>query len=186
MEKKEVSHHIYVLGEVIRALKSKNSLALKALSNQVIHTSCSEQELGSINLAVIVYALSKLIEREDDKRIPNWELFQEKIIDLFSQAESFLEKEDITKYSYCIKKARKTLESASPKLKPYIQEVLRKASINKASKLYEHGLSLGKTSELFGLTQWDLSDYAAQKAPQLEAALPDESKRAKLALEFFS
>jgi predicted transcriptional regulator len=73
-------------------------------------------------------------------------------------------------------------------MKPYIQEVLRKASINKASKIYEHGISLGQTAQLLGITQWELSEYSGQTnvSDNDYNKTLDIKKRAKMALEFFS
>jgi len=72
-------------------------------------------------------------------------------------------------------------------MREIIQEVLRKASINKASKIYEHGLSLAKTSKLLGITQWELSEYVGGK-DNMQVNLNktiDAKARAQMAMEFF-
>mgnify|MGYP004006144369 CR=1 FL=1 len=56
----------------------------------------------------------------------------------------------------------KAINKISGKLKKYIEDVLSKAKINKASRLYEHGLSLEKTSKLLGVSMFDLADYTGK------------------------
>ena len=51
----------------------------------------------------------------------------------------------------------------SSKFKAYVQDVFAKASINKASKIYEHGISMGKTASLLGVSQYELANYAGTK-----------------------
>ena len=95
-------------------------------------------------------------------------------------------KED--KYIEYLERIRKTISSISISLKPYIEEVLRKASINKASKMYEHGISLGQTAKLLGVTQWELTEYAGQTkiSDDYYNSTLDIKRRAQMALEFFS
>ena len=34
--------------------------------------------------------------------------------------------------------------------------------INKASRIYEHGISMQRTAELLGISEWELSEYAGR------------------------
>ena len=45
------------------------------------------------------------------------------------------------------------------KLQKYIRRVVNDAQIKKGFKIYEHGISLGKTAELLGISQWELMKY---------------------------
>ena len=63
-----------------------------------------------------------------------------------------------------------------------------KSRINKASKIYEHGLSMEQTAELLGLNLWDLSSYIGQSPVsevRLNESIPVE-KRIKFAQDIFS
>jgi len=64
--------------------------------------------------------------------------------------------------SNSLKQLRAEIEMISPGMKKYIQEVFRKASINKASKIYGHGVSMENTAKLLGITVWELANYAGQ------------------------
>ena len=81
-----------------------------------------------------------------------------------------------------------TLAGAAGTIKPFIQEVLRKAAINKAGKVYEHGISQGQTAAMLGITQWELASYLGETKSTDPSSLPTRNvkERAKLALSFFS
>ena len=184
----EVEHLITVLESTKQALQENNLLALKDLSNQTIHCAATIQDEGSITIAVLVYSLSKLIERKDHMNIKNWDQFSKKIKSFLSLAVLALEEKKFDKYIDYLGNARKSLNTVSSNLKPFIQEVIRKAAINKASQIYKHGISLEKTANLLGITQWELAEYTGQtKVAETNYNITiDVKKRAKIALEFFS
>lgn len=184
----EIPHLIEVIQGAKNGLVKKDAFKLKDLSNQTVHQATAHGDEGCITLAVLIYALSKLIERKDYERIKNWDRFVKKISGFFDLACTALKEEKEDKYNSYLEMSRKTLTSISVNLKPYIQEVMRKAAINKASKIYEHGISMEATAKMLGITQWELSEYTGQKQipdnPYNE--IIDIKKRAQMALEFFS
>jgi len=182
----EVKHLTKVLESTKKALKAKDPQSLKSLSDQTLHTSTTQQDISSINLAVIIYTLSKLIERHDYEKEKNWSVFEKNFISLTDLAIKALKTNDETNYKKEIQRLRKSLESISTNLKPYIKDVIRKAEINKASKLYEHGLSMEQTSKLLGITQWELAEYTGQKDISIPSDNITVKQRAKMALGFFS
>jgi len=187
LTKEERLHVIDVLKKTKKALADEDSLTLKELSNQTIHSASVFQDAGSIAFAVIVYSLSKLLERKDTLEIKNWASFSKKVSAKLDMAIESMENERFNDYIDDLLKLRKLLSSISESLTSYVQEVLRKASINKASKIYEHGLSMEKTARLLGVTQWELSEYIGQKTNDVKQnQTVDIKKRAKEAMEFFS
>jgi len=184
----ESEHIIDVLEKVRIAIKEEDVSALSKLSNETIHSASSHQDTGNITMAVIVYALSKLIERKNYLKIKNWNVFIKKIDSEFSLAIKAVKDDNLEKYEDYMQMTRKSITSASVNIKPYIQEVIRKASINKASKIYEHGISLGQTAEILGITEWELSEYTGQsKISDVKYNITlSATKRAKMAMEFFS
>lgn len=182
----ERDHLISILKETQTALNSHDAARLRELSNQTIHSASYKQDGGSITLAVVVYTISKLIERNDNIKIKKWSIFIKKFNSWIQEAIKAVEEEDISKYEEFLHQARQSINVLSLNFKPYIQDVLRKASINKASRIYEHGISLGKTAQLLGITQWELVDYMGQKKTDEKYSAMDIRKRAQHALEFFS
>jgi hypothetical protein len=183
----EAEHLISVISGLKDALKRKDSDVLRLLSDQTIHHASTHSEEACITLAVLNYVLSKLIERKDYLKINNWERFSKKMSALLDLSVISLKQNKQDKFNKYLEMARKLTESISINLKPYIIEVFRKASINKASKIYEHGISMGKTAKMLGVTQWELYEYSGQKKiadNEYNQSLNVRS-RAKMAIEFF-
>lgn len=184
----EGDHIISVINETQKALKAEDSLALKELSNQTIHCASCFQDPGTTTLPVLIYSLSKIIERKSQLRTKNWDKFILRIDFFLDLAKKSLKNNKIQQFEEDLLKARSALTSMSINLKPYIEEVLQKAKVNKAGKIYEHGISLGKTAQLLGISQWELSEYTGQgkSADSIFNESINIKKRAEMALEFFS
>lgn len=184
----EVKHISEVLEATKRAISEGDSLKLNELSSQTIHCASTVQDAGSIGIAVLVYSLSKIVEKKSKMNFKNWNEFVRRLNSFLSLAITAALEKNEEKYDYYLEQARKSLLTISINVKPYIEQVLRKASINKASRMYEHGISLGKTAQLLGITEWELSEYTGQNSSvetEYNKTL-DIRKRAKMALEFFS
>ncbi len=63
-------------------------------------------------------------------------------------------KESITTFDF--------INKIDTKLKLYIEEVISKAKVKKGSKLHEHGLSIARTAEVLGISQWELMNYVGK------------------------
>ena len=188
LDHNELEHRISVLKLAKQALIENDSLKLKELSNQTIHCACTIQDAGSITFAVVIYSLSKLMEKKDYMKIKNWNSFEKKMSAHMTLASLALTEKREDAFEAYLESMRKTLSSISLNLKPYIEEIMKKASLNKASRIYEHGISLGRTAKLLGVSPWELSQYASQSNKNVDIQYNrtlDEAKRAKLVLEFF-
>jgi hypothetical protein len=159
---KERGHVLKILKETKRALSKGDSVKLRELSNQTVHCSSIDQDPGNVAVAVIVYALSKIIERKSYQKYPGWEEFYKTNLDLIDKTISALAKNDDAKARDYLTLMRKAIGKLSGKLKIYIQDVFRRASINKASRIYEHGISLERTASLLGVTMFELAEYAGK------------------------
>lgn len=187
LPKKECIHFAEVLEKAKTAILKKDSSALKDLSNSTVHSACSYQDGESIAIAIMLYALSKLIERDDFEKFRNWDLFVKKFNNFLSLAIKALNEGNKTLYEKYVQQARKTLTSESVSLRPYIQEIMKKASLNKGSKIHEHGISRELAARLLGVSQWELSPYIGQKeVPEKQDQTIGVRTRAQMALEFFS
>ena len=187
MEEKEVQHTISILQEAKKALLTDNSFKLLELSNQKIHSAACVQDIESITLTIIIYSLGKLIERRSSLKIKNWNVFVKKINSFINLAILALQKNNQKAYGDYILKVKSSLESISPSLKQYTKEIIRNACINKASHIYKHGISMGQTAKLLGITEWELAEYTGQTriADINYNKTLNEKKRAQMALEFF-
>ena len=183
----ERSHIIRVLNKVIDTLKTKRYVEIKHLSDQVIHQSSINQDPDIISVAVIIYSLSKLIERQSYKTEEGWKDFYSEYIKSLRNLIMFLEKDDVDRFRYEIENIRRLIDRLSGNLKVYIKQVFRKARINKASRIYEHGISMEKTAKILGISIWELAEYAGKTEVgdiNLGITMPIEN-RIKLAEDIF-
>jgi predicted HTH domain antitoxin len=187
-DKKEIEHIINVLRNAQHALKEGNAFELQQLSDQTIHSASIEQHTDSITIAVLMYTLNKILSKKNKINIKKWEAFVIKFNLELEKAISELKKRDIEEFVRHLEHAKDLLKNASSSLKTNIQEVLNKAALNKASRIYEHGISLSQTSRLLDVTQWELAEYIGQRSipDNPYNATVDIKKRAKVTLDFFS
>lgn len=185
MQEKE--NILRIFEETKEAIKKNDSAKIKNLSNQTINTASLTHDPDNIAIAVAVYSLSKIIERENYRKLPGWNNFYKIYIDAINKIIIALKKDDEKSVRENLKLIRQAIGKLSGKLKWYIQDIFRKAKINKASKIYEHGISMEKTARLLGITMFELASYAGQTdIPDVpESKTLDVKSRIKLAMEMF-
>lgn len=168
------------LSKVIDALKKEEYALLPELSNHTIHDASIFQEDDPLTIAVIVYALSKVIQRclEKGQTSPN-------VIPSLEQAEESLRAGDDNAYRATMKNLLRQIGEYDKQLKLYIQEVIEKAKIKKASKLHEHGISIARTAELLGLSQWELQSYVSRMVTEMPRDGTKVLERLRRARELF-
>jgi len=183
----EIDNILRILEETKIAIETANYSKIKNLSNQTINTASLTQDPDNINVAVIVYSLNKIFERENYKNYPEWKKLSKTIISSLEDSIEDLEKNNLNDFRKDFENIRVCLKKISGKLKEYIQEVFRKAQINKASRIYEHGISMEQTAKLLGITMFELADYAGKTgiADVSESKTLDAKSRIKLAEEIF-
>ncbi len=169
-----------VLKEVIEALKKEDYAALSELSNHTIHDASIFQEDDPLTLAILIYALSKVISRSIERRqaCPS-------VAPSLQKAYDALQDDDDNAYRAVIKNMLREIGEMDAQLKMYIQEVVQKAKIKKASKLYEHGISIARTAELLGLSQWELQNYIGKTVTDIPHDGMRVGERLRKARELF-
>ncbi len=182
----EKDNILRIFQETKEALKTEDSATIKNLSNQTINTASLTNDPDNIAVAVIIYSLSKIIERENYKKLPGWKKFFNIYVKAIDEIIDAIKKGDEKKTRENLKLIRKAINNLSGKLKDYIQDVFRKASINKASKIYEHGISMERTAKLLGITMYELAGYAGQaKILEMPKGKVDIKSRIKTTMKLF-
>jgi len=184
---KEVQNILRILRETRRNISEDNADEIKNLSNQTIHSAAISQDPDNIIVAVLVYSIGKVMEREHYHTMPGWKEFYSIMIKNLDLAVSALEKDDVEKARTALGKIRESLNKISGDLSIYIRDVFAKARINKAFKLYEHGLSSEQTAKLLGVSLWDMATYIGQSSisnAKASISLPVK-KRIKIAEDIF-
>jgi len=166
MKTKEVINEkenlLKILKQTRSAVSREDTIELKNLSNQTLHTASIAQDADSIAIAVIIYSLSKIIERKKYTYYKEWPAFRKVYTENIHNAIYNLENNRPEAFRKNIHSIRHEIGKLSGRFKKYIQDVFRKAEINKASRIYEHGISMEQTSKLLGITIWELAEYAGQ------------------------
>jgi hypothetical protein len=178
-DKDDVSNILRIFKEAKIAIKEDNWMKLKDLSNQTIHSATVYQDNLSIITAVLVYSLSKILQRDSYRQMEGWGRFHELLLKNWDEAIVSLESGDSKKAILSAGKIRESLNEISGDLASYIKDIFRKAEINKAFKLYEHGLTAQSTAELLGVSLWDLSTYMGQSSiseAHVSQSLPEKTR----------
>ncbi|MBN2422456.1 hypothetical protein JXB41_04475 [Candidatus Woesearchaeota archaeon] len=140
-----------LLNKSIEAIKKDELLKLRTISNEVIHDASIFQDEDSISAAVVIYTVSKLHEETN--------IINKIVLPHLEELIAALKKNDYEAYREKIKELLTNISEKSHKTKFYISEILQRAQINKASKIYEHGISLARVAETLGVSRWELMDY---------------------------
>ena len=170
------------------AILKEDILELREQSNHTLHNASIYQEPESITIAVVIHAISKIYGREGYKNLEGWKLFHQTVLKNLQQAKKELFENNQSSYEAAIKRILDSIERLDPKLKRYIKQVFQLAKINKASRFYEHGLSLGRTAQLLGLNKWDIMEYTGKTgiSDVEESKTMTIKKRLDLTKEIFS
>ena len=142
-----------VLKDAETFLKSNEILRLKELSDHTIHNSSIFQDEDSITIAVLVYSLSKICERNGNTS---------RFAALVRHARSHLLKDELSRYKQVIKLFARAISDSDSRFSMYVQDVIDKAEIKKGSRLYYHGISLAQAANLLGISQWELMSYVGK------------------------
>jgi len=140
-----------VLKQGIEALQRDDSFRLKELSNHVIHNASIFQDEDSIGIAVLMYALSKVMERGA--------LDVSSVTQLLERAKSSLESLNPDEYRLAIKFALRKVSEADSRLKMFVNNVIEQAELKKGAKISMHGVSVGRTANMLGISKWELMQY---------------------------
>ena len=185
---KEGDNVLRILRETKEAIKHGDTAQIKTLSNQTTNTASMTQDPDNIAVAVIIYSIGKILERGDYKNLRGWNNFYRTIISTLDLAIRDISRNNEKGFRKDFSMIQKAINKLSGKLKKYVQEVLRNAKINKASRIYAHGISMAQTADILGITPYELAEYAGKTGISETplAKTMDSKSRIKLAMEMFS
>ncbi|MBS3167211.1 hypothetical protein J4403_03305 [Candidatus Woesearchaeota archaeon] len=188
MNKEARGDILEVLTEAILALENDDVKKLKELSDKTIHAMTIYQSEEPILVAIVLYTASKVYERSKYHTYQDWDYVDAIVRNNLIEAKKKLEKNDNEGYLNSLKNILKKLGRVESKLGKYISEIVERTKINKASRLYEHGLSSGVVKELLGVTGWELAEYTGTTgiADRQEGITESISRRLKVARGIFS
>ncbi len=182
MDEKVKKDIIAVLQQAIPLLEKEDFAGLIEVSNHTTHNASIVQDEYSVQIAVVVYSLAKILERAkiEGKKISI------NVVKILQRALEYLLQDNINNYSEEIKKIFAQISEKDEKLPLYIKSVIEKANIVKGSRLYSHGLSIARTAEMLGVNQWDLMSFVGKTRIADEEYVPtDVAQRLEFARRLF-
>ena len=179
--KKDIIAVLNDLVEILKVKEESDIIQIKELSNHVIHNASVFQDEDSISVAILIYALSKIIERKQK------EVDYNKILSMLNSCISNLKNNEDENFRESIKNIFDFIRIMDKKLKMYIHEVINQAQIKKGCKLCEHGISVARASEVLGISRWELMHYIGKTTLIEQFSEPvNASQRLKFARGLFS
>ncbi len=137
-----------VIAEARRAVEAHDVSLLKELSDHTLHNTTIFQDPVSINTAILTYALYKTILHD--------QLPVGRILPLLKRIEDALLSEDEDRI---LKAYRHAFSILKREMRSSILQVMQHAAMQKARKVYEHGLSLAQAAALMHTSLWDIIRY---------------------------
>ena len=178
--KRDIITVLTKLTELLKKKENADILEAKELSNHVIHNASIFQDEDSISIAVLVYSLSKIMEREKD-------IDYTKLLNMINACILSLNEDRDDDFRRSIKNLFSFIRTLDKKISMYINEVINQAQIKKGCKLCEHGVSVARASEVLGISQWELMHYLGKTMIIDHFSEPvNVSLRLKLARSIFS
>lgn len=176
-----------VTSEIIEALKSENSIKLGEIFNKRTKIFDISQDSTLISLSLITYALKKLIERQKTNDYKNWKQIFSQIITSFNLLEMQFEKDDKRGYRRTLKRIITLVEKLDSELLMYFEEIMDKSKLKEGYKMFEQGFSLGRVSELIGVSRWELTNYIGKtNLIDQESGVDITKERIKIVKELFN
>jgi len=185
MQEKE--NVVRILKETKQAIEKSDFIKIKSLSNQTINTASLTQDPDNIAVAVVIYSIGKILERENYKQLPSWDIFYKVVEVSLTNSIKDIEDNNEKKFRKDFELIQNAIGKLSGKLKQNIEYVFEKAKINKASRLYEHGISMEQTAKLLGISMYELAEYSGKTgiSDVAESKTIGVKDRIKIAMEIF-
>ena len=148
----------YILEESIKIAKKDGGKELLSLSDRIIHSASIYQDKYSLQIATAIYAMAKVmindyIRRKSSER---YNAFIKKAINLLEKGKREFEKREFETYYETIAELLELIGDTDKRIGQYMEEVVRYSMIKKGSKIYTHGISMGRVSEILGISEWEL------------------------------
>lgn len=173
MDDQTYNHLLHLLRQALDALRTHNPLRLRDLSEQTVHSSTIFQDEINISIAVILYSLFKIYEKNAARQTSDWNRFTKTVEEQLYGASLSLHHHNIPRFQRDLRTLQEHIKSYEANFGLYVREVLDQAKVQKGSKVVEHGISAGRAAELLGISKWELQDYIGfTKLPDLEPSRP--------------
>ena len=145
------------LTELSRYLAENNALKLKDLSNHLIEQAVTTKDKRVVDMSLIAYGLSKLASKPHLVETKKWSQFKAHVLKhLAEEIKKPATKEHLGKILKCVVKDVTDFDKEAGR---YMIDIIQKARIKQASRVYAMGVSLSKAAEVTGADERELLRY---------------------------
>ncbi len=143
--------------KLLKALKKRDSMELKRLSNMFIERAAVEENKSLVDLSLIAYALYKMLSKLHLRDRPEWAAFLLDVEKDLAEAEGLGDKANLE--SILEKDIIRDIHEMNESFGNYMNDVLDQARTKQASRIYARGLSLSKALELTHADRYQVLQY---------------------------
>jgi len=147
-----------ILEKLRKAFKTRNLNALKRISNQAIERAAMTEDSEMVNVSLIAYALYKLLSKQHVLESEQWERFVGDVDKDLGEAIVLHEKGEAIG-GLLERDVIRDIAQIDDSLGNYVQDVMEKARVKQASRIYAMGLSVDKAVALTGANKFQLLSY---------------------------
>ncbi len=161
MEKQVLNDIKSIIKGVIKAFSTYDPNTIMELSNHIIHSASIYQDKLTSMTAIITYSLGKIIARGKIRRYPQeaWEEFKVAVKRELDNALLSINEKDLQGLKNALLKLQQAIIKLDKSFMSYAEYVITKGKITKGAKMHEHGVSVKRIAELFGVSEWELMNY---------------------------
>lgn len=155
---------ISVLEGVIQSFSKYDPDSIMELSDHITHSASIYQDEDTLLVAIIVYSIGKIIAKGKIRRYPQdaWNDFVTNVKYNLDCSLKAIKSNNHVLFHKCLTDIQKSIIMLESTFMTYIDYVVDNAKIKKGTKMYEHGISLGRIAKLFGVSEWELMSYAGK------------------------
>lgn len=179
-------HLLDILNSLLKAIKTKNLAEIKDLSNQTIHSLTIFQDNLSRDIAVLTYSIFKILSRTDYQQKKGWDKFYSIMLEDLTLAKAYLKNNDTEQYSSSLNKIQESINVLDPKIQSEINDIFESSKISKASRITEHGVSLGQAAQALKVSPWELQQYTGKTGISERGFVGNIKKRLEFAKSLFN
>jgi hypothetical protein len=152
-----------LLQRAAAAFSKRDSAALKEVSNEAIEQAGMVEDPDLVSISLITYALYKFLSKPHFKGEKEWEKFLEKVVSDLESARSCLGEGGGSKCSKILETSViADISDFDSEFGNYAKDVIGKARLKQASRLYAIGFSLARSAEVTGADRIELARYVGE------------------------
>ncbi len=146
---------VTVIREIRKAFEAGDHEFLRKIALDLARRAAVEQSRGDADLAVIAYALSKILSKVHFAHSENWPRYRHAIISALRDAENGREHNVIAR-------VERTIRKIDAEDGHFVKNVVDKARAKMAATAYSVGISASLAASLFNADLHDLLDYVGK------------------------